>query len=326
MGTTWSVKVVVRTPEQSRAAVALQPKIEALLARTNQLMSTYDPDSELSRFNRHASTAPFPVSPETAYVVRRALEIGRATDGAFDVTLGPVIDLWGFDDEGRRTEPPSAEALAKARARVGLDQLSVQQGEGGAALVKKRADIDVNLSGIAKGYGVDQVYELVRAAGYSDVLVEIGGEVRASGRNGEGEPWRLGINVPRSAADPSAVLVTVPLEDRALATSGDYRNFFEAGGKRYSHIIDPKTGAPVPHHLVSVSVVASDATTADALATAAVVLGEERAREALKSFPGAAALFVHARGDDAAEALKVSKMDGFPTQEGGGPAPATTGR
>lgn len=312
MGTMWSLKVAVTSPEQSRAAVALQPRIEERLERINDLMSTYRQESELSRFNQHASTEPFPVSKETALVVRRSLEVGKATDGAFDVTLGPVIALWGFDKDGRRQEPPSEEELAAARARVGLDRLSVQDG----ALVKSRPDVDVNLSAIAKGYGVDEVFELVTRAGFQDVLVEIGGELRAHGANVQGEPWRVGINLPRSGADPTAVLVTVPLEDRALATSGDYRNFFEAGGRRYSHIIDPRTGAPVRHELVSVSVVAADTMTADALATAGLVLGEEQMRAALKSFPGAEALFVHAKeGTKDTEGLKVSKTAGFPTLE-----------
>lgn len=312
MGTMWSLKVVVTSPEQSRAAVALQPRIEERLERINDLMSTYRQESELSRFNQHASTEPFPVSKETALVVRRSLEVGKATDGAFDVTLGPVIALWGFDKDGRRQEPPSEDQLVAARARVGLDRLSVEEG----ALVKSRPDVDVNLSAIAKGYGVDEVYDLVTKAGFQDLLVEIGGELRAHGTNAQGEPWRVGINLPRSGADPTAVLVTVPLEDRALATSGDYRNFFEAGGRRYSHIIDPRTGAPVRHDLVSVSVVAGDTMTADALATAGLVLGEERMREALKSFPGAEALFVHAKeGTKDTEGLKVSKTAGFPTLE-----------
>lgn len=309
MGTTWSVVVVTTSAEQSRAAVALQPRIEALLERVNDLMSTYRPQSELSRFNRHASTEPFPVSPETALVVRRALEIGEATGGAFDATLGPVIDLWGFDDQGRREAPPSDEELAKARARVGLEKVRVE----GDALVKTQPDVDLNLSGIAKGYGVDVVHALVREAGFTDVLVDIGGEVRASGRNVGGDAWRLGVNVPRSGADPEAVLVVVPVDDAALATSGDYRNFFEAGGRRYSHIIDPTTGAPVTHQLVSVSVLAKDATTADALATAGLVLGEEKTRQVLaERFPGVEALFVHA--SEGAVDLKVSKTDGFPVQ------------
>lgn len=309
MGTTWSVKVVARTPEESRQAVSEQPRIEALLERINDLMSTYRAESELSRFNRQESIEPFPVSPETAKVVRRALEIGEATDGAFDVTLGPLIALWGFDAAGRRSEPPDASELARARERVGLEKARVSD----TTLVKTHPGVEVNLSGIAKGYAVDAVFGLIGAAGFRDVLVDIGGEVRASGRNAAGEPWRLGINVPRSGADPTAVLTAVPLDDAALATSGDYRNFFEAGGRRYGHIIDPRTGEPVAHDLVSVSVLAKDATTADALATAGMVLGEERMREVLKArFPGVEALFVHA--SEGATELKVSKTEGFPTQ------------
>lgn len=307
MGTTYHVKVVARSPEESARAVALQARVDELLERVNDQMSTYRPDSELSRFNRHPGTEPFPVSPETARVTRRALEIGEKTGGAFDVTLGPLIELWGFDKGGRRESPPPDAELAAAKARVGLEHVSAR----GGALVKDRADVEVNLSGIAKGFGVDQVLELVIAAGFADVMVEIGGEVRARGQNASGEPWRIGINVPRSDADPTAVLVAVPLKDAALATSGDYRNFFESGGRRYSHILDPTTGAPVQRELVSASVLAPDCATADALATAAIVLGEERTREVLRAhFPRVEALFVHAPGGEGE--LKVTRTDGFP--------------
>ncbi|MFZ9886573.1 MAG: FAD:protein FMN transferase, partial [Myxococcota bacterium] len=179
---------------------------------------------------------------------------------------------------------------------------------GTTTLRKTRRDVEVNLSAIAKGYGVDVVFEQLRAAGFADVFVEIGGEVRVSGHNPRGEPWRVGINVPRSSADPTAVLVAVPLNDRAIATSGDYRNFFEAGGRRYSHIIDPQTAAPVEHDLVSVSVLAADCATADGLATALSVLGEERGRVLLASFPGTEALFVRGVGNE----LEVTRTAGFP--------------
>jgi thiamine biosynthesis lipoprotein len=312
MGTTWSVKAIAESPAHSERIVALQPKIEALLERVNDQMSTYRPESELSRFNKHSGKEAFPVSDATAQVTRRALEIGELTGGAFDVTLGPLISLWGFDAEGRRSAPPSAAELKAARARVGLAMLHVED----KALRKERADLVVNLSGIAKGWGVDKVFELLREEGVEELLVEIGGEVRAAGKNARGETWRLGVNVPRSGADPTSVLRRVAVKDRALATSGDYRNFFEAGGRRYSHIIDPTTGEPVQHQLVSVSVLAPDCTTADALATAGLVLGEERMRKAVASLESVELLFVHApeglegSGD---AALRVSQTAGFAT-------------
>lgn len=307
MGTTYTVKVVARSPDESQRAVAMQKPIDALLEEVNDQMSTYREGSEISRFNRHRSDAPFPVSPETAYVVRRALEIGALTEGAFDITLAPLIRLWGFDAGERRDAPPPMEEIEAARARTGLGLVTVE----GSALKKARPDVEINLSGIAKGHGADRVLELVARAGFFDVMVEIGGEVRAQGKNARGEPWRIGINVPRSDADPTAVLVAVPVEDRALATSGDYRNFFESGGKRYAHILDPVTGRPVERTLVSASILAPDCATADALATAAIVLGEERARAAIAKLPGVEALFVHKEGEE----LKVSRTDGFPAPD-----------
>lgn len=313
MGTTYHVKVVARSPDESARAVALQARVDALLERVNDQMSTYRPGSELSRFNRHAGKEPFAVSPETAAVTRRALEIGEKTGGAFDVTLGPLIELWGFDKGGRRAAPPSPDELAAARARVGREHVAVRD----STLVKDRADVEVNLSGIAKGWGVDQVFALLVKEGFADVMVEIGGEVRAQGENVNGQPWRIGVNVPRSDADPTAVLVAVPLKDAALATSGDYRNFFESGGRRYSHILDPVTGEPVRRDLVSASILAPDCTTADGLATAAIVLGEAKTREVLKAhFPGVEALFVHAPEGEGGE-LEVTQTEGFPVVDGG---------
>ena len=315
MGTTYSVKVVARSAEESARAVALQARIDERLERVNDQMSTYRPESELERFNRHAATTPFPVSTDTAYVVRRALDIGQKTGGAFDVTLDPLIELWGFDKGARRDTPPPPDEIAEAKARVGTSRVSVED----TALVKDRPDVEVNLSGIAKGYGVDRVYQLLLDEGFTDVMVEIGGEVRARGKNAKGEPWRIGISVPRSTADPTAVLVAVPLTDAALATSGDYRNFFESGGQRYAHILDPGSGEPVRRDLVSASILAADCTTADALATAAIVLGEAKTREVLRAhFPGVEALFVHApEGEEGS--LRVTRTEGFSVVE---PAPS----
>lgn len=314
MGTSYHVKVVVRGAGESARAAALHARIDALLERVNDEMSTYREDSELSRFNRFADVVAFPVSAGTAAVTRRALELGHQTAGAFDVTLGPLISLWGFDRGGPRSDPPSAGELQAALVRVGLDRLHVVD----QSLTKDRPDVFVNLSGIAKGWGVDQVYEQLRAAGFADVMVEIGGEVRASGRNPGGEPWRIGINVPRSDADPEAVLVAVPVQDAALATSGDYRNYFESDGQRFAHILDPATGAPARRELVSASILAADCTTADALATAAIVLGEERMRSVLAThFPGVEAFFVH-RPAPGATAFRTSHTAGFPLQ----PSPA----
>jgi thiamine biosynthesis lipoprotein len=306
MGTTYLVKIVVQDAPESAKVVALKAAVDAILENVNDVMSTYRPKSELSRFNQRASTAPFPASTELRRVVGRALEIGAQTDGAFDVTLGPVIDVWGFDAKGKRTSPPTSEEIAAARARTGRDKVAVE----GEALVKRVPELQVNLSGIAKGWGVDEVHRLVVEQGFRDVMVEIGGEVRASGHSAKGEPWRLGVNVPKAGADPTAVLRKVSLADRALATSGDYRNYFESGGKRYSHIIDPRTAAPIEHEIVSATVVAADCTTADGLATASMVLGAEAAKALLEKMDGVEGFFVEKKGGE----LRTLHTAGFPSE------------
>lgn len=318
MGTTYHVKVVAQDAAQSASAVALQAKMDAVLEQVNDQMSTYRPQSELSRFNEHASKAPFPVSADTARVTARALEIGRLTEGAFDVTLGPLISLWGFDRGGKRDTPPGPEEIAEAQKRVGLSLLHVE----GNALRKDHEGVYVNLSGIAKGWGVDRVYDVLVQAGFADFMVEIGGEVRARGRHPRGEPWRIGINTPRADSDPEAILLAVPLADVALATSGDYRNFFESDGRRYAHILSPQSGQPVTRELVSASIIAPDCTLADALATAAIVLGAEKTKEILRrDFPGTEALFVH-KPDPGSTVFRVSQTPGFPARLGEPSAPA----
>jgi len=286
MGTTYHVKVVAESADASTRIVTLQGDIDAALERVNAQMSTYQDDSELSRFNARASTEPFAASAPLVAVTRRALEIGSFTEGAFDVTLAPLIALWGFDKDGPRAEPPSVEEVAAARARAGLDKLTVDV----AHLKKAHPDLSVNLSGIAKGYGVDVVSELLVAKGFTRFMVEIGGEVRTRGMNADGVPWRIGINVPRPDAAPEAVFRAVVLDGRAMATSGSYRNFFESGGRRYSHILDPRTASPVETSVISASIVAEDCMTADGLATAAMILDSDALARALARVPGASAL------------------------------------
>ncbi len=315
MGTTWTVKIVVDSPEASQRAAALRAPIQGRLDAVNKLMSTWDPESELSRFNASTSTDPFPVSSETATVVSAAVAIGEHTGGAFDVTLGPLIRLWGFDRGGKKAVPTPAEIEA-ARARVGLDRLKASV-DGKPFLQKSAPGLEVNLSGIAKGYGVDAVLALLEQEGITRAMVEIGGEVATVGKNARGQPWTLGINVPRSDADPTAVFRTVSVENQGLATSGNYRNFFEQGGKRYAHVLDPTTGKPTDHHLVSVTILAPDCMTADGLATAGLVLGEEKLRRVLADhYPGVEALFIHAPSSAPTaqnkEAFKVTSTRGFP--------------
>lgn len=269
MGTSYDLKLVP-APGQTIPA-DLKTRVDALLARVNRQMSTYDPDSELSRFNRNPSTDWVAVSPELQQVVAEGLRTSELSGGAFDITVGPLVNLWGFGPEPRRDQVPSDEAIAQARDRVGYWRLHAR--EEPPALKKDRADLYVDLSALAKGYGVDQLAALVEASGIHNYLVSISGDLRAKGHNGKGQPWTVAIERP--VPGQRAVERLIRLGDHSVSTAGDYRNFFEQNGQRYSHIINPRTGRPVPQTLVSVTVVSQRDIEADATDTALLAAGPE---------------------------------------------------
>ncbi|WP_419194180.1 FAD:protein FMN transferase [Novipirellula herctigrandis] len=271
MGTTYMVKVF----DPPSFDVDVATAIDAELRSVNDQMSTYLKSSELSLFNASGSTDWFPVSPETAQVVLAAIKVSKATDGAFDVTVGPLVNAWSFGPDPKTNVVPSDEAIATLRESVGYENLSARVDP--PALKKSTPTLKVDLSSIAKGHGVDRVVKRLTELGAKNVFVEIGGEVRTTGSKA-GKPWKVGIENPVAAEDAtnqSPVAVAHPLVDSAMATSGDYRIFFEVDGKRYSHTIDPRTGRPIEHDLASVSVVADTCMMADAWATAINVLGSE---------------------------------------------------
>lgn len=290
MGTRYSVQMTAPPAELQRPALA--EAIQARLDAIDALMSTYRADSELSRFNASASTDWVAVSPELVRVLGAAQRVSRASGGAFDVTVGPLVDLWGFGPAPRPEQLPDATAIAAARARVGWQRLALRPDP--PALRKSHPELHVDLSAIAKGYAVDRVAAVLEEAGLSDYLVEIGGELRARGVNGRGAAWRIAIERPEPGR--RAVFRVVALRDLGMATSGDYRNFFELGGQRYSHTVDPATGRPVEHQLVSVTVLAEAAMLADAWATALLVLGPERGAR-LADSEGLAAALIRQDGD-----------------------------
>lgn len=270
MGTSYDLKLV---PAQGQTVPAdFKNRVEELLARINRQMSTYDPNSELSRFNRNPSTDWIAVSPELHQVVAEGLRTSELTNGAFDITVGPLVNLWGFGPEPRRDQIPSDEAIARARERVGYWRLQAR--ERPPALKKERADLYVDLSALAKGYGVDQLVALVETTGTTNYLVSIGGEIRARGHNGQGQPWTIAIEKP--VPGQRAVERLVRFGDRSISTSGDYRNFFEQNGRRYSHVINPRTGRPILQTLASVTVIGDRSMIADATATALMVAGPEQ--------------------------------------------------
>jgi FAD:protein FMN transferase len=277
MGTSYTVKL--GQVSESVDLDELDAEILQRLEQVNRLMSTYQKESELSRFNASESTDWFPISVETAEVVREAIRINRMTGGAFDPTVGPLVRLWNFGP-GRKSVDmkPTDSAISQQLKQLGMEKIELRDSP--VAIRKTAPGVELDLSGIAKGYAVDRVAELIERAGCENYMVEVGGEVRSAGVNAENKLWRIAIEKP--TVDSRSVFAVVELDGRAMATSGDYRNYFEQDGVRYSHLIDPRTGRPIRHKLASVSVFASTSAEADALATGLIVLGPDAAMELAK--------------------------------------------
>jgi thiamine biosynthesis lipoprotein len=265
MGTFYTVKLVSSRPQSMDL---WQKQIDTRLAQVNAGLSMYDPDSDLSRFNRTEPGRPFRLSRDFARVMDTARTVFTLTDGAWDGTVKPLVDLWGFGTREPADALPDPDAVAKALALTGFQHLTFENNH----VKKTKPGITLDLGSIAKGYGVDAIAGVLTGSGIDDFLVEIGGELYGSGMNRHKKPWSVGITHPLKTGSDAGLYKVVNLENRAIATSGDYRNFFEFGGKTYSHIIDPKTGYPVDNQVVSASVIADTCTFADALATAFVVM------------------------------------------------------
>ncbi|MCP4900546.1 MAG: FAD:protein FMN transferase [bacterium] len=268
MGTEWSVKVVT---EDSAAPTVdtVQELTTTQLDQVDSRMSTYLASSEVSMFNASAGTAPFPISPETAEVLRYAIEIGSLTGGALDVTVGPLVDVWGFGSDRDSAEIPSDRKVNHLLSRVGQKLLRFDSV--GPTITKTNPELRIDLSAIAKGYAVDRVADALIEASFENLMVEIGGEIRVLGHNADEKPWRLAVERPNP--DGRSIQRILTLRQGSLATSGDYRQYREIDGHRFSHIIDPRTGRPVEHRPASVTVIADLCVRADAFATALFVLG-----------------------------------------------------
>jgi thiamine biosynthesis lipoprotein len=274
MGTFWSVRAVV--PAQLSLA-SRSKTIQAVLDLVDGQMSTYKPSSPLSRFNA-APAGTWHVLPAECYeVAQHALELARISDGAYDPTVGPLVNLWGFGPDAARQAPPSREAIDAARERIGWWRIKL---DAATHSLYQPGGVYLDLSSVAKGYSVDLVGRSLDAAGIDAWLVEVGGELKGKGRKPDGSPWRIGIERPGAAAGAvqhaDQLSQVVCLTGRAIATSGDYRRQFTADGVTYSHHVDPRTGWPVPHAVASVSVLANDAMQADPLGTLMTVLGPEQ--------------------------------------------------
>jgi len=280
MGTTYTVKLVMQSGDSPGAHLGKGEELRVILdnelQRINQLMSTYDATSELSRFNMSALQVPFLASSDTIEVLEMSAMINAQSQGAFDVTVGPLVNLWGFGPDAKPAQLdadegdsiPSNRDISAALARTGFNQLEIK-----ATSLTKRGDVYVDLSAIAKGYAVDRLADILNETGFENYLVEVGGELRAHGLNSRSEPWTVAIEKPDSLS--RSIFKIIELRDMSMATSGDYRNYFEVDGVRYSHTIDPRTGRPITHSVVSVSVIAPSAALADGYATAIDVLGKK---------------------------------------------------
>ncbi|GIK88015.1 MAG: FAD:protein FMN transferase [Betaproteobacteria bacterium] len=284
MGSGYVVKLAGR--DASRLVQRAHEAVREALAAVEARMSSWLADSELSRFNRHASTRPFGLSADTFAVVALAQRVAEATGGAFDATIAPAVDAWGFGPGRAHRVVDDAERDAIAR-RIGHRALALDAATRSAR--KGHPELALDLAGIAKGYAVDRAAEALDAAGCDRYMVEAGGEVRTRGVNAEGAPWRIGIEQPDAV--PQRPHLVVPLSGLALATSGDYRIYFERDGRRYCHEIDPARGAPVEHALASATVAADACAYADAMATALMVMGPERAQQ-FAAKHGIAAYFI----------------------------------
>ncbi len=269
MGTTWHVKVV-RGAFQNTSG--LKKKIGRRLEEINRSMSTYRKESEISRFNA-TSGEPMAISEDFFRVMTAARRLHRLTGGAWDGTVKPLVDAWGFRGGKQMERPPDAAEIRRLLQQIGFHEIAIHDDR---RIAKKRPEVTLDLGSVAKGYGVDRIAALLLDEGFDHFLVEIGGEVRGAGFRIDGGPWRVGVNRPEKGAALDAVHTVVPLHEKSIATSGDYRKFFEMGGKRYSHVLDPGTGFPVDNGVVSVSIITDSCTFADGLATAVMVMGREK--------------------------------------------------
>ena len=292
MGTTYHIKLVAGL---FTSGDKLHELIDQRLAEINKSMSTYDTTSEISRFNAIASTdESFAPSDDFLKVLRAAAELHRLTDGAWDGTLDPLITLWGFGRKGTTDRIPDEGEIGQALASVGFDRIHLDPS---GTLKKSDPAVTLDLASIAKGYGVDVIARLIGDQGFDHFLVEIGGEVYARGQRKDGNPWKVGINRPDRNAGIADVYKVVSLMNQAMATSVDYRIFFQDGERFYSHILDPRTGWPVTNGVVSATVVAANCTVADGLATALMVMGPDKGVELVNQLDSVECLIVTRKPD-----------------------------
>ena len=273
MGTQWRVNMVGVSSERE---AELRTKIQQQLDKDDQELSTWKKDSVLSRFNQRHDDQPQPISANMADIITLSLRIGRLTDGAMDITVGPLVNLWGFGPDMQPLHTPSQKEIDRAKAQVGLQHLQVIERADSAWLQKDLPELYVDLSTMGEGFATDHLARLMEQEGIHNYLVSVGGAVLTRGHNLGGKNWRVAIQKPTDREN--AVQALVNLQGHGISTSGSYRNYYELDGKRISHVIDPQTGRPIEHRLVSATVIATTALEADGWDTGLMVLGTEKAR------------------------------------------------
>ena len=293
MGTTYSIKVVTGIFKDTKT---LKNKIEMRLEEINNSMSTFRKDSEISQFNAlNRSGENFYISDDFFYVVTVAKKLFTLTDGAWDGTIKPLVDLWGFGNSNNKNKIPTETKIQNALLNTGFNHIIISPNR---YLVKKIGSISLDFASIAKGFAVDQMATVIKKDGIYNFLVEIGGEGYASGLRKDGKQWKIGINRPHQDAPTDQVYKVLTLQNKAFATSGDYRNFFEQKGKRFSHILDPINGFPITNGVVSVSILADTCTFADGLATAIMVMGPEKGLELVNRLDNTEGLILVRKNDE----------------------------
>lgn len=276
-----------------RKSSSLSGKIQHELDLVNQYMSVFEPESEINAINDAPANQTVDLSEEMSKILEKSYRINKMSDGKFDPTIGRLIDLWGFGTK-KRQDFPTKEEVKDTLRQVGFNK--IQFSDNFTKLQKTNNDVNINLSAIAKGYAVDKIAELLKKEGYKDFIIEIGGEVYASGtKSEEANGWNVGVKSPSDTDNENAAVVTI--KNLAVATSGDYRNYFNYNDKRYSHTISPQSGYPVQHNLTSVSVFHKNCMTADGLATAIMAMGEKEGLAFANRNKIAAILFIRTPDD-----------------------------
>ncbi len=306
MATTYHVTAIhppMTDGEYRACAQRLQQALDLVDAR----MSTYKPDSDVSRISAAPANEPVQVAPETIAVLKVALSVAKKSGGAFDPTIAPLVDLWGFGPRAVGDAAPTQAQIDAAAALVDYRRIVI---DAAANTVTKTMDgVRLDLSSTAGGWAADVAARAIESCGATEYMAEVGGEVVVRGRNKTGEPWRIGIDRPQYGTQPGEALQTVVgISNEALTTSGDYRNYREVNGQRVSHTIDPRTKRPIQHHLASVTIIAPDAALADSLDTAVAVLGPEKGMELVRAWPGIDAYLIVRETDGS---FRISMTDGF---------------